>query len=55
MLKIRITYNYEKKEELEEALEKLEKDFDIINKSKEYKNRGQSKYANIYLDVENKN
>ena len=36
MLKIRITYNYERPEELEEA----------------YKNRGKSKYSSIYLDVE---
>ena len=36
MLKIRITYNYERPEELEEA----------------YKSRGKSKYSSIYLDVE---
>ena len=41
MLKIRITYN-------------REKEFDIINQSPEYKNRGKSKYSNIYLDVESK-
>ena len=54
MLKIRITYNREDKKELEKAIEKLEKDFNILNKSKVYQGRGESKYNNIYLDVENK-
>ena len=54
MLKIRITYNREKPEELKDAIKKIEKEFDIINQSQEYKNRGKSKYSNIYLDVESK-
>ena len=54
MLKIRITYNREDKKELEKAIEKVEKDFDILNKSRVYQGRGKSKYNNIYLDVENK-
>lgn len=54
MLKIRITYNREDKEELKKAIEKLEKDFNILNKSRVYQGRGESKYNNIYLDVENK-
>ena len=40
--------------QLKKAIEKLEKDFDILNKSKIYRGRGESKYNNIYLDVENK-
>lgn len=54
MLKIRITYNKNNKEELEKAIEKLEKEFEILNKSRVYQGRGESKYNNIYLDVENK-
>lgn len=54
MLKIRITYNRDNKEELDRAIDKLEKDFDILNKSRVYEGRGESKYNNIYLDVENK-
>ena len=54
MLKIRITYNREDEKELEKAIKKLEKNFDILNKSRIYKGRGESKYNNIYLDVENK-
>lgn len=54
MLKIRITYNRENKKELDEAIEKLEKNFDILNKSRVYQGRGKSKYNNIYLDVQNK-
>ena len=47
MLKIRITYNKDNKEELEKAIEKLEKNFNVLNKSKIYKGRGESKYNNI--------
>ena len=54
MLKIRITYNREDEKELEKAIKKLEKNFDILNKSRIYKGRGESKYNNIYLDVETK-
>ncbi len=32
---------------------KIEEEFDIISKSKEYKDRG-SKYSRIYLDLKNK-
>lgn len=54
MLKIRITYNKDNKKELDKAIEKLEKEFNILNKSRIYEGRGQTKYNNIYLDVENK-
>lgn len=54
MLKIRITYNRDNKEELDKAIEKLEKEFEILNKSRIYEGRGQTKYNNVYLDVENK-
>jgi hypothetical protein len=54
MLKIRITYNYERPEELEEAIKKLEKEFEIISQSQAYKSRGKSKYSSIYLDIEMK-
>lgn len=54
MLKIRITYNREEKEELTKAIESIEKDFTILNQSKEYVGRGKSLYNNIYLDIEKK-
>ena len=40
MLKVRITYNREDEKELKKAIEKLEKDFDILNKSKIYRGEG---------------
>lgn len=52
MLKIRITYNRERPEEIENAIKELEKNFDIISQSQSYKGRGKSKYSRIYLDVE---
>ena len=54
MLKIRITYSIEDEKELEKALEKIEKEFNVLSKSKSYRGRGESKYNNIYVDVENK-
>ena len=52
MLKIRITYA--DKKELEIALEKIKKEFNVLNISKEYRGRGTSAYSNIYVDVENR-
>lgn len=52
MLKIRITYA--DKSELDKAIEKLQKEFNVLSISKAYKGRGNSKYSNIYLDVENR-
>lgn len=52
MLKIRITYNRERPEEIEKAIKELEKNFDIISQSQSYKGREKSKYSSIYLDVE---
>ncbi len=53
MLKLRITFDKEHPEELEEALEKIKENFDVIHESKVYHGRGNSRYSNIYLDVEN--
>lgn len=50
MLKIRITYS--DKSELDKTIKKLEKEFNVLSISKEYKGRGNSKYSNVYLDVE---
>ena len=50
MLKIRITYA--DKSELNKAIKKLEKEFNVLSVSKEYRGRGRSKYSNVYLDVE---
>ena len=52
MLKIRITYNHERPEELEEAIKKLEKEFEIISQSQAYKSRGKSKYYSIFFYFE---
>lgn len=56
MIKLRLyfTNDEEGKNELDEALEKLEKNFDIIYKSNTYKDRGASNYARVYLEVKNK-
>ena len=54
MLKIRITYSREDEKELERALKKIEKEFNVLSKSRAYRGRGESKYNNVYIDVENK-
>lgn len=56
MIKLRVYFVDDKKGnvELEEALKKIGKEFNIISKSKIYKNSRGSKYSRIYLDVENK-
>lgn len=53
MLKIRLEYADNRKglEELEEALEVLEKDFEILYRSKPYANRN-SLYKRVYVEVE---
>ena len=56
MLKIRLRYvdDAKGKEELDMALKKIEKEFDIISKSKSYPDSRGSKYLRIYLDLRNK-
>lgn len=56
MLKVRITFVDDERgnQELQQALDKIEKDFDVISTSEVYKGRGKSKYSNVYLDLENK-
>lgn len=42
-------------EEVKELVEKLKASkVDILEQSKEYSNRGDSKYIRVYLDVENR-
>ncbi|MFQ9545707.1 MAG: DUF3970 family protein [Clostridium sp.] len=55
MLKLRLYFidDYGGRKEIDIALKKIEEEFDIISKSKEYKDRG-SKYSRIYLDLKNK-
>ena len=55
MLKIRLEYADNRKglEELEEALKVLEKDFEILYRSKSYTNRN-SLYKRVYVEVEKK-
>lgn len=55
MLKIRLEYADNRKgfEELEEALKVLEKDFEILHRSKPYTNRS-GLYKRVYVEVEKK-
>ncbi|MDY2737539.1 hypothetical protein [Intestinibacter sp.] len=53
MLKFRITFRRDKKEELDKAIEQLKKSFTILNISDVYENtRNNSMYARVYVDVE---
>ena len=54
MLKFRITFDKNNPEELNEAIEKLKENFDVIQVSKVYEGRGESRYSNVYIDVNNK-
>jgi hypothetical protein len=56
MLKLRITFVDDKNgnKELSEAKEIINKNFEIINISKIYKGRNNSKYSNVYIDVSGK-
>ena len=54
MLKIRITFDKNNPDELNEAIEKLKENFDVIQVSKIYESRGESRYSNVYIDVNNK-
>ena len=35
-------------------IEKLKENFDVIQISKVYEGRGESRYSNVYIDVNNK-
>ena len=54
MLKVRVTFvdNEEGREELKNIEKNLNKDYEIINKSKIYKSRGETQYSNVYFDIE---
>lgn len=54
MLKVRVTFvdTEEGREELKNIEKNLNKDYEILNKSKIYKGRGESKYSNVYFDIE---
>ena len=57
MLKIRVTFvdgDSESINDINKILSALEKDFQILNQSKVYKGRGNSKYSNIYVDIDRK-
>ena len=56
MLKLRITFVDDKNgnKELAEVKEIINKIFVIINISKVYKGRNNSKYSNVYIDVSGK-
>lgn len=53
MLKIRITYNQNKPDEVKAFINNMKsKGYSVLSESKPYAGRGASVYANIYLDVE---
>ena len=53
MLKIRITYNKNKPSEVKSFINNIkEKGYTVLSESRPYAGRGESEYANIYLDVE---
>ena len=56
MIKVRITFvdNEKGNIELKDSLSTLEKEFEVLNKSRVYKGRNGSQYSNIYLDLEKK-
>ena len=53
MIKCRLTFTHDKYGivELNNTIDKIKKDFNILNISKIYKGRGNSKYSNVYLDI----
>lgn len=48
MIKIRLTYSDDKEKDI--AIEKIKENFEVLNISRD----GDSKYSNIYIDVNNK-
>lgn len=57
MLKLRITFvdNENGRKELEEVKKIINSKFNIINISNIYNGRNNSKYSNIYIDVDGSN
>lgn len=51
MIKIRLTYSDDEEKNI--AMEKIKENFEILNISREYKGRGNSRYSNVYIDVNN--
>lgn len=56
MLKLRLRFVDDEagRKELDEALEKIENVFEVVSKSKEYRDGRGSKYSRVYIDIENK-
>lgn len=56
MIKIRLTFSNNEKGVIEyaKALDNIKENFKVLNISKIYKGRGESKFSNVYIDVENK-
>ena len=53
MLKIRITYNQNKPDEVKAFINKIkETGYTLLSESRHYAGRDSNEYANIYLDVE---
>lgn len=54
MLKIRVTFvdNEKGNKELSDFMEMIEKRQTVLNQSRIYKGRNNSKYSNVYLDIE---
>ena len=56
MIKIRLTFSNDEKGLIKfaEALDNIKRTFNVLSVSKVYKGRGESKFSNVYIDVENK-
>ena len=56
MIKIRLTFSNDEKglTEFAEALDNIKRTLNVLSVSKVYKGRGESKFSNVYIDVENK-
>ncbi|CAM2078489.1 MAG: DUF3970 domain-containing protein [uncultured Clostridium sp.] len=47
MIKIRLTYADDEEKDI--AIEEIKDNFEVLNISREYKERGNSQYSNVYI------
>ena len=53
MIKCRLTFTHDEEgiAELNNTIDIIKMDFNVLNISKVYKGRGDSKYSNVYIDI----
>ena len=53
MIKCRLTFTHDEEgiAELNNTIDIIKRDFNVLNISKVYKGRGDSKYSNVYIDI----